>query len=673
MKNLSIIQRIALGFAVIILLLVIIVALALQVGQQLVGQINTLSLQIAPTLVQSRSVTRTLFSEDKELRGLLSQDDAAVVRRDKAKLVKWQQQFETDLKQLHEKTTEFPQLQKQIKELTEQQGIYWQQAQQLVDDYASNLEQQAQLHQDAQLAVQGKQFKSDLAMMVAQLGTHYSVGLSRNLNDNLELMIANSLEVLNQHDASYVVQRLDANRQLAERIQSQRKELATALAGQESAFGGKIDFEAALGKKLDVLLADMTSDTGLLSRYLGLTQQSLQLRNQTDQSSRIIDAALDELAQIDKFVDSELQHSVGNTNQVLTRLTSELLIGLGISLALAGFILWRIIIGLRRPLKQIHAVLEALGNGNMTKRIQYRQSDELGHLALGINALADQMRQMLEQVVNSANELGEVAEHNQQVLQQTHQHLEQQRTETASVATAMVEMEHTVADVTKAAHHSMQSVVQVADQANHGREISDSNIRRINQLSTELKASQQVIEEVHGLSVNIGGILDVISQIAEQTNLLALNAAIEAARAGEQGRGFAVVADEVRGLAGRTAQATTEIQAMISALQQSVHAAVNAIRTSSNSMAACTAEGEEASQAMQAISQALQQITDMSSQIAAAAEQQQCTSAEIARNLSNINDIAEKNRGQIDEVAQTSGRLNELSGSQRALVNQFAL
>jgi methyl-accepting chemotaxis protein len=280
---------------------------------------------------------------------------------------------------------------------------------------------------------------------------------------------------------------------------------------------------------------------------------------------------------------------------------------------------------------------------------------------------------MLGQVVQTANELGAVAERNLNTLEITHLQLEQQRTETASVATAMVEMEHTVGDVAKAATHSMESVVQVTQKAAQGRNISDINIQRINKLASQLATSQHVIEEVHGLSVNIGGILDVISQIAEQTNLLALNAAIEAARAGDQGRGFAVVADEVRNLARRTADSTTEIQAMITALQNSVGQAVSVISASGEAMSVCTSDSEQTKQTIDDISNALQQIADMSSQIAAAAEQQQCTSAEIARNLNNINGIADQNRQEINKVAATSNQLQQLSAEQQHLISQFAL
>ncbi|WP_316676844.1 methyl-accepting chemotaxis protein [uncultured Tolumonas sp.] len=673
MKSISIIQRISLGFGFIILLLILAVVMALNSGQQLAAQVDMLANQIVPTLVQSRSVTRDLFSQDKALRNLLSQQEAQVVKREQSQLTKWQNAFEKDLQQLQLKTKNHSEMQKRIGNLAEQQKIYWQLTTQLIDSYATNLANQQALRQNTGLETRSKRFISDLSIMVAPLGAHYTVGLSHNLANNLELMVSATQEALGQHDPESVAVKLEGNRQLAAKLDAQRKELASELLKQESAFGGNIDFEASLGNALNELVKQTSTDEGLLGQHLRLTSESSQIRNQSEQSARIIDSVLAELTGMDKLTDQQLQSRVSLTQQILVNLRYVLFIGLLVSLSLAGLVLWRVIAAIRQPLKQILAVLDALGRGDMTRSISYNKRDELGQIARGINTLASQMRNMLGQVVQTANELGAVAERNLSTLEITHQQLEQQRTETASVATAMVEMEHTVGDVAKAATHSMESVVQVTQKATQGRNISDINIQRINKLAKQLATSQHVIEEVHGLSVNIGGILDVISQIAEQTNLLALNAAIEAARAGDQGRGFAVVADEVRNLARRTADSTTEIQAMITALQQSVGQAVSEISASGEAMSVCTADSEQTKQTIDDISNALQQIADMSSQIAAAAEQQQCTSAEIARNLNNINGIADQNRQEINKVAATSNQLQQLSAEQQNLISQFAL
>ena len=673
MKSISIIQRIVFGFGFIMLLMILAVVMALHSGQQLASQVDILASQVAPTLVQSRSVTRDLFLQDKELHSLLAQQESSSVKNGKQKLQQWQRAFEQDLQTLEQKSRQDDRILKKIASLKEQQGIYWQMASQLVDSYAVNLENQQKIAGHNTLGTTNKRLLADMAMMVAPLGTHYTVGLSHNLANNLELLVDATLEALKQNDPLLVGKRLEANRQLVTKLQAQRTELAAELLKQESAFGGSIEFEASLGKALDQLLTDTAGDKGLLAQHLQLTEESSQLRNQSQQATRIIDAALADLAEIDSAIDTQLQTRVESSQQVLTQLKSVLYIGLLISLLLAALVLWRVIASIRTPMQQTLRVLNALSHGDMTQRIGYTRADEFGQLAIGINGLAEEMRAMLLQVVQSANELGAVADRNLSTLEVTHQQLEQQRTETAGVAAAMVEMEHTVGDVASAAHHSLQSVMEVTRQADEGRTMSESTIGRINLLATQLAGSQQVIEEVHGLSVNIGGILDVISQIAEQTNLLALNAAIEAARAGDQGRGFAVVADEVRNLARRTAASTSEIQSMISALQASVRQAVEAIRSSGEVMSTCTLDSEQTKQRINSISDALQQIADLSSQIAAAAEQQQCTSAEISRNMNNINDIAETNRTALAQVGSTSGQLQQLSQEQQTLVQKFSL
>ena len=673
MKNLSIIQRIAWGFGLMIALLLLIILAAWFSGQQMAAQVNVLAGRIAPTLVQSRAVTRDLFFEDKVLRNLLAESEPEVLERDKAQLAQWQTAFEADLAKLKDFIGDDSELQDQLTGLAEQQQVYWQLASDLLSSYGDNLASQKALASKAGLTQDGKRFASELALMVAPLGAHYTVALSRNLTNNLELMLSNTQEALADQDPVRVTRRLEANRELLKKLAAQRKELGPALLKQEGAFGGAIQFEAMLGKRLDALLKATCADDGLLGHHLALSQESLAIRNQSEQATRIVDGVLAALGEIDTLVDARLKSRVNDTRHQLTTLEYVLLGGLAIGLLTASLLLWRTISAIRKPLKEILAVQNALCQGNMTGRVGYQKRDEFGQLAQGMNSLTEQMRQMLGEVVGSANELAKVADQNLATLDRTHQQLTQQRGETASVATAMVEMEHTVADVAKAAHHSMESVVEVNGMAQQGRTLSDSNIARINDLAGQLDSSHRVIEQVHGLSVEIGGIVDVISNIAEQTNLLALNAAIESARAGEQGRGFAVVADEVRNLARRTADSTTQIQSMITSLQQSVGQAVTEIAASSSTMQVCIGDSQQTKDTITDISEALHQITDMSSQIAAAAEQQQLTSAEIARNLANINQIAEQNHDEISQVAQTSHQLQDLSGAQQRLVGQFTL
>lgn len=280
---------------------------------------------------------------------------------------------------------------------------------------------------------------------------------------------------------------------------------------------------------------------------------------------------------------------------------------------------------------------------------------------------------MLGQIVMAASSLGEMANQNKCAQLNAQRQLEQQRSETASVASAMLEMEHTVRDVAESAGHAQQTIKEVSTQARSASTMSENTLTRMTQLSHRLADSRRIVEEVHGLGNNIGSILEFISRIAEQTNLLALNAAIEAARAGEQGRGFAVVADEVRQLAKHTTESTTTIQAMITALQQSVHRAVTTISGCTDVMALCADDSEQSRHTLIHLANSLQQVADLSIQIAIAAQQQQNTSQEIASNMNNINSISDDNQEMLTHVAHTSSQLQQLSQQQLTLVQRFSL
>ncbi len=366
MKSISIIQRIVFGFGFIMVLMILAVVMALHSGQQLASQVDILAREVAPTLVQSRSVTRDLFLQDKELHNLLAQQESDSVNNGKAKLQHWQSAFEQDLKTLGQKARQDSRILKKIASLKEQQTIYWQMASQLVDSYAINLASQQKIAGNNTLTANSKRLLADMAMMVAPLGTHYTVGLSHNLANNLELLVDASLEALKQNDALLVGKRLASNRQLVTKLQAQRKELAAELLKQESAFGGSIEFEAGVGKALDQLLADTSGENGLLAQHLRLAEESAQLRNQSEQATRIIDAVLGELSEIDTAIDQQLQSRVDGSQQVLVQLKSVLYIGLAISLLLAALVLWRVIASIRTPMQQTLRVLTALSHGDMT-------------------------------------------------------------------------------------------------------------------------------------------------------------------------------------------------------------------------------------------------------------------------------------------------------------------
>jgi methyl-accepting chemotaxis protein len=239
------------------------------------------------------------------------------------------------------------------------------------------------------------------------------------------------------------------------------------------------------------------------------------------------------------------------------------------------------------------------------------------------------------------------------------------------VATAVHEMTATAQDVARNATQAAQAANHADDAANQGMRIVHNTSASISELAVEIGRAVSVVQTLAKDSENINAILTAIRGIAEQTNLLALNAAIEAARAGEQGRGFAVVADEVRNLAQKTQQATEEIQTMIQQLQSGTRQVVKVMEDSQSKTDESVGHASEAAQALETITKAVSVINDMNTQIASAAEEQSAVADDINRNVINIGQVANEVAGGADESSQASAELTKLAEQQRRLINQF--
>ncbi len=334
---------------------------------------------------------------------------------------------------------------------------------------------------------------------------------------------------------------------------------------------------------------------------------------------------------------------------------------------------WFITLLVVRPLRHAVAAMEdiAQGEGDLTHRLDAKGSDEISQLARAFNLFVDKIRDTIAQVTGATSQLAAAAEEMSHISTDTSNGVQRQRSETEQVATAMNEMTATVQEVARNAESAAEAARGADEESSRGQQVVSESVASIDTLAGEVEHAAGVIQRVEQDTESIGTVLEVIQGIAEQTNLLALNAAIEAARAGEQGRGFAVVADEVRSLASRTQSSTQEIKEMIERLQANAQDAVSVMEGGREKARTSVDFASKAGEALERITGAVNAIATMNNQIAEAARQQGEVSEEINRNVVNISQVAEETSGSTTQMANASQELARLAADLQGLVGRF--
>ena len=342
-----------------------------------------------------------------------------------------------------------------------------------------------------------------------------------------------------------------------------------------------------------------------------------------------------------------------------------------IAIVAAVIISFAVVAPLKRSLYQVNNALNVLASGNLTHKLDDSGHDEFAELAKNCNRLVDSLRSLIVGILDRSNQLAAAAEQTSAITAQTTTGIQEQKNQVDQVAAATTELSSSAQQVSMSADDALAQIKQADQEAKHMRTIAEENKRTILALADEVAKAGQVINKVQSDSASIGSILDVIRGIAEQTNLLALNAAIEAARAGEQGRGFAVVADEVRSLASRTQVSTREIQQMIEVLQQGAQQAVAAMDMGRAQANACVDKTEQANLALETISQSVHKAYDAGTHIAHAAQEQNLVSQQVSEKLEHIAAISEETAIGADQTAQSSHQVAKLAEELQASVGEF--
>jgi methyl-accepting chemotaxis protein len=370
--------------------------------------------------------------------------------------------------------------------------------------------------------------------------------------------------------------------------------------------------------------------------------------------------------QMTALVEQLRQNSLSQAEQINANAARTILGGtivmLCAALVIAVFSLWLVNRNLIIPIRHLIGHVDQLSHGQFGQRVESTRQDELGLLARAANKLRDFLASTSERLHHSTQNLDNASSELNAIASRMTEGVSEQFERTDQVATAMHEMSATAQEVARHAADAAHAANDADDSARQGGAVMQSTIATITDIRGEIANTAEVIRRLESDSGRIGKVLEVIRGIAEQTNLLALNAAIEAARAGEQGRGFAVVADEVRHLAQRTAESTAEINQIIDTVQMGALNAVRAIESGQQRSEQGVTQVTEAGAMLQRITEAVEAIRDMNQQIATAAEEQTSVAEDISRNLTELTAIASANQDNVERTQLASRNLHEMSG-----------
>ncbi|VVQ37383.1 methyl-accepting chemotaxis protein [Pseudomonas fluorescens] len=334
---------------------------------------------------------------------------------------------------------------------------------------------------------------------------------------------------------------------------------------------------------------------------------------------------------------------------------------------------WLLTRSIVTPLNRAVQAAQTIADGNLTKVIEVDGKDEATQLLQALATMQSNLRKTIEQIAGSATQLGAAAEELSAVTEEASRGLQQQNNEIEQAATAVNEMTAAVEEVARNAVSTSEASNQSTHAAREGRDQVVKTVDAIQTMTHDVQNTAQMIEGLAAQGRDIGKVLDVIRAIAEQTNLLALNAAIEAARAGEAGRGFAVVADEVRALAHRTAQSTQEIEKMVAGIQNGTGEAVSSMQQSNQRTQSTLEMARAAGVALEQITQSIHQINERNLVIASASEEQAQVSREVDRNLVNIRDLATQSAAGANQTSAATHELSRLAVDLNAMVARFVI
>nr|WP_086940391.1 methyl-accepting chemotaxis protein [Thaumasiovibrio occultus] len=660
----SIIARMNIGFFFLVVLFVATTTLMQSSTKLVYGQLEKVTSEAYPLYSLANQTSVSLLAADKVFKDFLTTQDPSQMEAYQAEFAQAQSKFNASLTALNDKAGNLPALREQLEQLTQMEERYFEEAKVAMTNYQEKLVAEAE--------------RSAAVRRYQVLYGELSNGMQSYINesDNIAVkMISRSYFVkLGQTEKTTSDALANEDPNIVGKALKDNKRSVTQLA---YAFGAIVRQDAKIGEvfqtSIDQFVLDIGKPGGILDQHYNYLVAKEKLYSNIATLAQEVDSIMQLLGTFVNVAEGMMDQSIAVADSAHSNATTKAalfsILGLGICVLIGWYISTRI----RSPLHSLISTLERMTQGDMTQRSPRSKFREFEQLNGHVNNLASTLQEIIRELSQTSSGLTAVASDNQTITNEVKSRLQGQGDRTASAATAMTQMDHSVKDVSISAESTMEKVHAVESAAGAGRDIMSRSISTTQQLSSRIDESVRAVNELEKMSQDIGAILDVIRNIADQTNLLALNAAIEAARAGEQGRGFAVVADEVRVLASKTTSSTQEIENMIHALQQGSGQVATLMKSCVSEMANNSNQTSDANSAMEEVLSLILQISEMSSQISQAAAEQTNTSSNIAATLEDISHIADTNFHSMEDVAKVSDQLEQLAHKQSEIVKRFVV